>query len=348
MSLIECVAVVAVLAVLTVAMVPVTVRHLDQLASDQETASLKALGDALVARIVATRHIPNQTDWATQIATQTGSDVAAVTNNLRNRARVFLADPSGWFSSNLPYTQTNTGTASAPSNARIMLVSSIGAAVPMTNGMPTASDFATLWGEASGIVPTNGAWTGWTGRAEDVKIYRINLSPLFVNLALSTYNTYSNGQYAIDGSTLLQAPPNNGVTGYFLQGTALKLYTGMPSNTLDSTQILTRDVSFVYEAGVWKDSIRGDPPFGLGDISGVVAAFLAAPTNSLAATPTQQVAVVQSMINYMSNYNNWAAGNFTDNSLKNYLKNTLQPAMISAVQGLYTGSNYPTNAGACN
>jgi hypothetical protein len=54
------------------------------------------------------------------------------------------------------------------------------------------------------------------------------------------------------------------------------------------------------------------------------------------------------MINYMSNYNNWAAGNFTDNSLKSYLKNTLQPAMITQVQGLYLGSNYPTNAGACN
>src|SRR5262249_1733268 len=140
MSLIECIAVVAVLAVMAAALVPVAIRQLDRVASDQEAASLKSLGDALQASILAQRYIPNQTNWYSQTATQAGMDVAAVTNNLRNRARVFLTDASGWLSNSLPYTQTYLGTPSAPANARVVLVSSIGAAVPMSSGMPAAAD----------------------------------------------------------------------------------------------------------------------------------------------------------------------------------------------------------------
>ena len=59
------------------------------------------------------------------------------------------------------------------------------------------------------------------------------------------------------------------------------------------------------------------------------------------------------MMNYMSNYNVWANGStaggvsFGDNTLKNYLKNTVQPNLMATVQGLYMGSYYPTNAGSC-
>jgi hypothetical protein len=55
----------------------------------------------------------------------------------------------------------------------------------------------------------------------------------------------------------------------------------------------------------------------------------------------------------MSNYNVWASGStaggvsFGDNSLRNYLKNTVQPDLMSTVQGLFMGSYYPTNAGTC-
>ena len=65
----------------------------------------------------------------------------------------------------------------------------------------------------------------------------------------------------------------------------------------------------------------------------------------------QQQVVVQSMVNYMSNYNRWAtgpppAGSFSDNLLKTYLKNTLQPNMLAAVQGLYATAR-PTNGAPC-
>jgi hypothetical protein len=346
MTLVECIGAVTVLVILAAALVPVAIRLLDRIAADRETASLRALGDALQASILRNSYIPSYADWASTIAAQAGLDVGSVTNNLRNRPRIVLADASGWLSTNLPYTQTYAGTPSLPVNARAILLSSLGAALPMTTSIPAAADFDNLWNAPPNTVPTTGPWAGWNGRPEDVIIQRVNLTPLFVNLVLSTYTANSNGQYAINGSGLYQAPKNNGVSGYYLQGTLLQLYTGAPSNTFNATQILTKDSSFVYEGGTWKSSIQGTATFGVGDVAGIVAAFLAATPNTHAQNPignTQQVMVVQSFIDYMSNYNVWAGGSFTDNNLRNYLKNTLQPNMMTVLQGLYSGSYYPTN-----
>ncbi|HEY9073447.1 MAG TPA: hypothetical protein VIN67_04875 [Desulfobaccales bacterium] len=358
-SLIELIGVMAVLAVVTTLLVVSTVRHLDLVASQQETSRLRALADALQASILHNDYIPSYTNCASVIATQTGLNVNDVTSNPRGHARAFLIDTNGWFGTaagSLPYSQTNAGTAQLPTNARLMLVSTMGQDLPVATGMPSASDFAALWNTPPNTVPGSGPWTTWNGRPDDVLIQRVNLSPLFVKLALSSYDSTTNGQYAVGGSVTNMVPTGNGFAAYFLKGTVLKLYTGPnATNTLDATQVLNQDCSFVFEAGLWRDSLVGrDPSSGLGDTSGLVAAFLSATPNTNAAHPitnAQQVLIVQSMINYLSNYNTWAAGNFTDNSLHTSLKNTLQPALMDAVMGIYSTyshyNNYPTNGAPC-
>jgi type II secretory pathway pseudopilin PulG len=344
-SMVEMIGVLAVIAVLAAVLFPVAIRQLDRMAFDQETARLKALGDTLQSGILRFRYIPSYTNWAPTLASQAGLDLGDVTINLRNHARVFVIDGGGWLSTNTPYAQTYAGTPNAPINARVMLLSSTSDDLPVSSGMLSATDFANLWNTPPRTVP----WNGWNGRAEDVIIQRVNLSPLFVNLVLSTFNANSNGQYRVDAETgpLYQAPKNYGVGAYYLQGTALRLYSGAPASETNATLILNQNSSFVFEAGVWKNSILGAETFGQGDISGIVAAFLAATPNTNAANPTnnlQQVAVVQSMINYMSNYNAWASNSFPNNQLKNDLQNKWQPNMMSAVQGLFLGSYYATNA----
>jgi len=47
------------------------------------------------------------------------------------------------------------------------------------------------------------------------------------------------------------------------------------------------------------------------------------------------------MLAYMSNYNVWASGNFTNASLKTYLNNVVQPNLMTAVQGLYRSTYNP-------
>jgi len=348
MSLIECVGVLAVVAILAAALIPVAIRQLDRLASDREIAILKALSDGLQSSILRNRYIPSQTDWASIIATETGMDIGSVASNSQRRLRVFQADSSGWLSSNLPYTQTYAGTPTYPANARVLLLSSLGPSLPLSSGMSSAADFANIWDTPPGTIPTASQWTSWNGRPDDLKIQRLNLSPLFVKLVLGTYTANSNGQYTIDTSALQQAPKNNGVDGYYLRGTLLGLYSGAPANTPDAKQILANDMSFAFEAGAWKGTIQGGVTFGLGDISGIVAAFLsAAPNTNAQFGILQQSNVVQSMISYMSNYDRWAAGSFSDNQLQKYLQDTVQPNLMNSVKGLYSGAYYPTNGAPC-
>jgi hypothetical protein len=282
-----------------------------------------------------------------------------VTNNLRNCRRIFLVDGSGWFSTNLPYTQTvQTGTniAAVPANARMLLLSTIAGNVPLNSGMLDATEFEPLW---NGTIPTTGAWAGWTGRAEDVVIHRINLAPLFVRLVLSTFNSQTNGHYAIGNSTNL-APHGDGVSGYYLRGTAVQLLsaTNPPTLGLEHTHLLSQDCSFVFENGVWKGSITGGRTMSAGGGLGIVAAFLAARPNTNAEhystgfSNEQQVLIVDHFIQYMSNYNRWwTNGLLRTDPLQDYLEGTLQPYLMDRVQGLYTRisggatnvDHFPTN-----
>lgn len=345
-TLVEMIGALAVLALVLVLLVPATLHHLDRLASEQEASRLQALGDALLASIQHTRSIPSDTNWAAVVASEAGLDVESVTNNSRNHPRILLVDSGGWLSTNLPYVQSDWGTPNCPTNARMILLSSLGKNLPVTTGMASAADFQALWDAPPGTVP----WTGWNGNPNDVVIQRLNLAPLFVRLVLTTYNSGTNGQYVVvDNGPTNSVPRTNGFAAWFIKGTVLKLYTGAPESTFDSSQILDTDTSFVYEHGSWKASIEGTVTFGVGDVAGIVAAFLNATPNLNAQNTNgnaQQVRVVQTFTDYMSNYQAWAAGNFSDNALKTHLVE-VQTNMMDAVHGLYYEGtkydNYPTN-----
>src|ERR1051325_9967097 len=57
-SLVEMIGILAVIAILAAALAPSLVRQLDKTAADQESAALKALGDALQQSILRKRYIP--------------------------------------------------------------------------------------------------------------------------------------------------------------------------------------------------------------------------------------------------------------------------------------------------
>src|SRR5438552_9231706 len=78
-SLIELVGVLAVIAILAAAAVPALIRQMDRIAGEQESAALKSLSDALQQSILRNRYVPSASDWATNIATESGVDVANVT-----------------------------------------------------------------------------------------------------------------------------------------------------------------------------------------------------------------------------------------------------------------------------
>src|SRR5262249_24044405 len=124
-------------------------------------------------------------------------------------ARVFMIDPnlsSGGAS--LPYTQGSGGTVQ-PASSRVMIVSSVAPTAALPAGGIASSNFNTLWNTADGVMPASG-FSGWSGKGDDLKIQRINVGPLFVNLSLANYNTTNQGQYRIDGAGPYTVPPTNG------------------------------------------------------------------------------------------------------------------------------------------
>src|SRR2546425_13129108 len=88
-SLIELVGVLAVIAILAAVLVPSLIRQMDRIAGEQESAALKSFGDALQQSIMRKRYIPSATDWATNIATESGVDIANVTTSPRRQPRFF-------------------------------------------------------------------------------------------------------------------------------------------------------------------------------------------------------------------------------------------------------------------
>lgn len=344
----------AVLAILTVWLLPALIREIDFRVARDESATLKTLGNALQSAAQRHGYIPAETGWAETVAAEAGLAITSVATNPRRQARLLLIDTNGWFNNvSLPYTQTAAGTTNRPLNARMIIASSLGRALPLAAGPLSAGEFSALWRAAEGTTnfPTTGLWAGWNGRADDVKIERVYLSPLFVELGIETYvppAAAPQGLYSIGTNGTLYAAPYHSdqspvPRAYYLQNTVLRLHRH--TGNLDSTQVLSRDGSFMYQNGIWKSSAAGGAMPGGVDIAGVVHAFLnAVPNTEARYGAAQQKLVVQSMMNYMSNYIAWADGNFTDDSLKSYLLVTVQPNMITTLQEFFQGVYYPTNA----
>ncbi len=372
-SLIEMVGVLTVIAILAAALVPALIRQMDRIAGDQETAALKSFGDALQQSILRNRYIPGTTDWATNIATELGVDVANIASNTRNKPRFFLIDPNlrvGNNSSSLPYNQNLTnwpsgsvvtnssGNITSPISPRVMIVSSIGRALPtniVTEIVPN-NNFSAIWDwndNGNALPATSYAWPGWPN-GDDLKVQRVQLGPLFVRLVLTANNSSTNsnemGYYSIDSISTNNVPsPGLGRDGYFIKNSLLCLFVGRTN--VDSQQVLSRDGSFVYEQNVWRSSLTGGSFLaGSLDLGSIVDKYLDAPENTNAMNTTvtnssrytgiaQQSVVVSNMIAYMKAYTNWAAAGFPNNGLKTTAQN-VQGAMITAIQGQYLKNTY--------
>ncbi len=337
-SLIETIAVLAIIAVLAAIIVPNLLKQLDRVVGDKEAATLKSFGDAIVAGVGRNHYIPTYTNWSATVAAELGMSVTDVTVNMRSQPRYCLIDTNFAIGAGLPYQQPATGTVSVVS-PRLIILSSIGQPLPnMTNGIPSSTDFDAIWNWTDGTSapPVGSLFNGFT-RGDDLKVQRINLSPLFVRLILSIYpkagNT--NGFYSIDWSasnSFTNPVPTNDLVAYYIQNSRLRLYA---TNMVDSEQILIKDSSFVFDEGIWRSSISGVPPLaGILDFAGLIPSFLAAPPNP--GSSTTQLQVLTSMLNYMNAYSAWAAAGFPKPSALYNTANTTQATMMNNVVGLYT------------
>jgi len=80
----------------------------------------------------------------------------------------------------LPYRQTNTGSVNPTASSwRVLILSSIGLALPagIVSGVPSSTDFNAIWNwnDAGSALPASSTWSGWPGKAEDIKLQRVSL-----------------------------------------------------------------------------------------------------------------------------------------------------------------------------
>jgi type II secretory pathway pseudopilin PulG len=324
--------VLAVMAILATVIISATIKSQDVGVTRQESAALQAFATAFQNSVLRNRYIPGAngtTPWYQAIATELGTSTNSVLFNLRNpnSARVFMIDPNlsvGPSGGTLPYLQGSAGS-TCPTNARVMIVSSLAPNTALPAAGVASANFTNLWNCALGALPSTG-FTGWN--PYDLMIQRVNLQPLFVNLQLQNYLSTNQGQYTIDTNALATVPNPNGVSACFIKGTVLGLFTnGSSLLTPNATLMLNRDDSYFYVAQVWRNA------------PSIPNVSLAAQTNSEAANLAEMISISASAF-AASPCNIYAQNGATPQSVVNAISNFLYFYPPYAAYG--AANNWPT------
>jgi hypothetical protein len=255
--LIEFVGVLALLAILAVATAPVLIKKVDRDVWTKEVSELNTISNALALHALRSNSIPSGTTWSSVVTNWLTRSSSGVLTNSRNNRRLFLYDQSGWLNSVVPWTQSSSGAGlTGPSSARVVLLSTIGTPLPNTNGPLATANFNSIWNVSEGVVPTYLANLSWQGRADDLVIQRVSLDQMFHHLILTTRDSAGNAGYSINSRSSHSTVPNTptGMDSYYLDGTTVGLWDGL---TLTNSFILTRDLSFTYEGGMWQAQLTG-------------------------------------------------------------------------------------------
>ncbi len=306
-TLIELIGVLMIISILAVILVPVLVQQVDRATRLDEEARLKGMALGLEQAVMRTKTIPGATNWADVLGNQLGWRANDVLANGRGIARVFLIDPAlrvgPSANSVLPFVQNWQGSL-PPESARVVLLSSIGEPLPneiLTGVAASTNTFNAIWNATPATLPAG--WN-WAGRAADLCVQRIALTPLFAPVVLNNFDGAA-GRFGVEsGTTNLMATTT--FSTWYLRGTALRLQGN--NGQLQSTEIVQGPVSYVYENAIW----RGRAFMSLGtkrlkgqDLQDAVDLFLTSPWNVNAKNSITQADVVASLIAYMEEYLAW-------------------------------------------
>jgi len=316
--------VLGVIAILAAVMAPSVIRRVDRAAWTKETADLNSIADSYTAYILRSKTIPSHTNsatipnWASAVASQMSLPVSSISTNARRYARAFLIDTNFVIGgASLPYSQTTNGT-TKPVSARVMIVSSLGRALPISTGIPTSTEFNAIWNTAEGAKPATATWTNWAGSGDDLRIKKLNLEPLFYQLILvdHTGSTNNVARYSIDSTNSFAIPLDAAtrlrmLNAYFLDSTTVGLLDA--SGQVQARHLLKRSISFIFEADAWRGQIQGDQQkYGASgsDFYNHAVTFFNRPTNPWGGNPqahgASQWGVMISMYTFMFDYTYWA------------------------------------------
>jgi len=306
-TIIELTGVLTILAVLAMAVIPSVIRRIDRAAWQRETSDLSTMANGLVQYVLTEKRIPATNQIPAAIATYRNLALNQVTTTPRGFQRAFLVDPNASINGNdlrsSAYVQSNSGWTNPPPKARVLMLSTI-ARPPLST---ITDSFTNIWNTPEGGKPAS-----WTGRAEDLRIQRLELGKSFYKLFLLNLDP-TNASYTFEANALSSVSSAGGqLTAYVLEGTALSLYDG--AGALQMRVIIDSDQSFVYLNKSWSRDLSSSDPDTLdpGSFGDWVERFLSCggpgppyPNNS--ASPQS---VVDQLYTYLWGYSVWAESGF--------------------------------------
>lgn len=315
-SLLEMIGVLAIIAAIAAVLGPPLIKHIDQAVRTRETVNLSAIHDALLLDVRRTSSIPDQANWQSAVDDWSAIPVSQVATNARGYERIYYRESAP--DPGLVYTQTVNGT-NQPANLRAIVVSIlVGDQLNALNcpdpngGSLSAADFDALWNLPAGSRPNSGLWANWKGAGDDFLVERVNYAPLFHRLVLVNRDDVT-PKFTINGSApvaVYHTPNNNvGWSAYYLDGSVVGLCD--TNGTAMTRYLLTRDISFVFEAGSWRSEIMGLTTGNsqADNFANNAADFLASQWYSSAFKGADQQSALVAMYSFMFTYTLWANQN---------------------------------------
>jgi type II secretory pathway pseudopilin PulG len=308
--LIEFIGVLAIIAIMAAALAPTVIKQIDRAVWTQEAGNLTTISNALALQVLRGKSVPSAATWGANAASWLNQPFSAIAANSRNYARAYLIDTNGWLGSvTLPYTQTNFGT-TLSSSARLLIVSTIARGLPasISSGAPGNTAFNDIWITPDNSKPNNATWTNWAGTGEDLVVQRINLQSFFHRLILYNRDTNTSCFFSIDGSSLLgvtNGPGGNQADAYYLDGSVVGLYT---NSTLQLTEVLNKDMSRIFEAGLWSDQLGSGPSMPIStNLDQIAYAFINSQPPGKSLKGDNTLGAADMMLSYMLAYSSWAS-----------------------------------------
>jgi type II secretory pathway pseudopilin PulG len=261
--------VLAVMAILASLLLPNLMRRIAEAGAAREDRNLAALEEGLAAYVRRFQTVPGAASWATNVAAMTAlnlNEILRVNPNDAASARVYLIHPGFSPSSGGNPILTNTAAGTfAPTNARILLVSTTKSSLtlPVASGIaadtaPNRGAFENVWDwhyNPGTKAPPAGWPAAWNDHGEHLHVQRINLAPLFHRVTFSNTRFPTNVPFAKFGALATVAfNATNAVEAFYLHGTDLRLYkhdspyAGPPANPddLDLVHTVEKDANFLY------------------------------------------------------------------------------------------------------
>lgn len=309
-TLVELLGVLAVLTILFTVAIEGVLERMKQANRTAETTDLGLQIKALERSILRTQTVPSAATWIGAVANELAWSSNTVALNRQGNWRILVVDstcrlgPSA--GSTVPYAQSSVGSL-PPVSPRFVLLSSVAAPLPSLGGIT----FDALWNSSPTVLPAG--WpSSWGGKANDLRIERLDLRQRFHRVVLNNVDQYNTALFSLGTGTNVGIASFQTREAWYLAGSLLNLR--FPDGSLQAAEFVNDDTSFAFEQGRWGRGVVTGRGSLDGSFGSLVDAYLSAPPPP--EDPNQFGSNQQSIVNafhlYIWTYGLWASDGFPD------------------------------------